>query len=262
MKPNPKSKSKIMEPKPYFYLYGITRVVAASPGILAPGVDGTGVVEAIAVDDLMAWYSPVSSREFGSELPQWMEDLEWLAERGVRHQKVVAEIAARTAIVPARFGTVFILRRNLTKHVAAHASETGEALKRVQDAEEWGVKVLRRLSPKPPQAVAGPVTSGAAYLRKKSALQSQRESERESKRESEISPELVAFANELSKCAVAAAPVGKLSSAQRGLEWQATFLVKKDDKSKWESVLRNYAARWADAREIECTGPWPPYSFV
>jgi hypothetical protein len=27
-------------------------------------------------------------------------------------------------------------------------------------------------------------------------------------------------------------------------------------------VLRKYAQQWGEERSIECTGPWPPYSFV
>lgn len=240
--------------KPFFYLYGITEALKQPHKIAAPGVDKAGPVDSVLVSDLLAWYSPVGAREFGIELPQRMENLEWLAATSVRHQKVVAEIAARTAIVPARFGTVFVSRKNLTSDVAAHAFETKKILEKIRDAEEWGVKVLRRTSSQVSPAAATTATSGAEYLRKKSAIQS--------KRETGISPEVVEFANELSKYAVAAAPIGKVSSAQRGLEWQATFLVKKNDKTKWESVLRSYAAKWSDAREIECTGPWPPYSFV
>lgn len=242
--------------KSFFYLYGISRTpenLAQVPKIGMPGVDGVGVVESIAVGDLTAWYSPVGAVEFGSDLARRMEDLEWLAEASVRHQKVVAEIAAHVPIVPARFGTVFVLRKNMVNDVASRAHETKKILEKIIDAEEWGVKVLRRR----PVAVARAVsdtTTGAEYLRQKAALQA--------KREVGTAPEIIAFANELSKHAVAVAPVGKLSSAQRELEWQASFLIKKKDKSKWEAVLRDYAAKWSDGREIECTGPWPPYSFV
>jgi hypothetical protein len=241
--------------KSFFYLYGISRTpenLAQVPKIGVPGVDGVGVVESIVVGDLTAWYSPVGAVEFGSDLAQRMEDLEWLAQTSVRHQKVVAEIAAHMPVVPARFGTVFVLRRNLVNDVAARAHETKKILEKITDAEEWGVKVLRRRTVVVARAVAD--TSGAEYLRQKAALQA--------KREVGTSPEIVTFANELSKHAVAVAPVGKLSSAQRELEWQASFLIKKKDKPKWDAVLRDYATKWSDGREIECTGPWPPYSFV
>ena len=238
--------------KSFFYLYGITGALENPRVIRAPGVDGVGKVESVAVGDLTAWYSAVGAVEFGSELAQRMEDLEWLTEASVRHQKVVAEIAAHRSIVPARFGTVFVSRKNLVNDVESRSKETKKILGRITDAEEWGVKVLRRR----PAAVARAVaeTSGAEYLRQKAALQA--------KREVGTAPEIIAFANELSKHAVAAAPVGKLSSAQRDLEWQASFLIKRKDKPRWEAVLREYAAKWSDEREIECTGPWPPYSFV
>ena len=34
------------------------------------------------------------------------------------------------------------------------------------------------------------------------------------------------------------------------------------DGAKLESVLEKYARQWRDTRRIDCSGPWPPYSFV
>jgi hypothetical protein len=33
-------------------------------------------------------------------------------------------------------------------------------------------------------------------------------------------------------------------------------------RKQWDNVLRRYATEWGAERSIECTGPWPPYSFV
>ncbi len=55
---------------------------------------------------------------------------------------------------------------------------------------------------------------------------------------------------------------GKVSGGQRDLEWQASFLVRRADRKKWDDVLAKFARRWGYERRIETTGPWPPYSFV
>jgi Gas vesicle synthesis protein GvpL/GvpF len=235
--------------KSVFYLYGIT---PAGPEfqVTAPGVDGVAAVEAVEVTDLAAWYSRVDAREFGEELAQRMENLEWLADMSVRHQRVVALVAAQSAIVPARFGTIFLTLQNLKKDVAGRVAEAKATLDRIADAEEWGVKVLRRA---PPVAMVT-ANSGAEYLRKKAALQTARQKT--------VSDEVNCFADELSKIAKASAPIGRLSSSQRDLEWQAAFLVAKSRKHDWDAILRRYASEWAESREIECSGPWPPYSFV
>ena len=31
---------------------------------------------------------------------------------------------------------------------------------------------------------------------------------------------------------------------------------------KLEAALKKYAGSWKDERRIDCSGPWPPYSFV
>ncbi len=237
-----------------FYLYGITAGRAGAVKIAQIGVDGSAAVEAVAcgadeeAGDLVAWYSAVLGDDFGANLAARMESLEWLAETSVRHQRVVAAVAAKTAIVPARFGTVFLSVSNMQAHVAAHAEATRKSLAKISDAEEWGVKVYRRK-----RAASAPTASGSGtdYLKAKAKLKI-----------AETAPEIIAFANDLSKVAADAAAGGKLSSSQRDVEWQAAFLVKRKQKAKWDAVLRRYAQAWGEEREIECTGPWPPYSFV
>jgi len=109
------------------------------------------------------------------------------------------------------------------------------------------------LNPAPP---ASPIeaASGRDYLRAKAMVQV--------KKRTELDPDVVEFARELQAIAQDSAPAGKVSSGQSNLEWQASFLVRKKDRPKWDNMLKRYATRWADRREIQCTGPWPPYSFV
>ena len=67
----------------------------------------------------------------------------------------------------------------------------------------------------------------------------------------------------LSFCIAAeTAPVGNVSRGQRGLSFQASLLVKRSKRKRFESLLEKFARDWAQDRRIECTGPWPPYSFV
>ncbi len=70
------------------------------------------------------------------------------------------------------------------------------------------------------------------------------------------------FIAEVTKLAVAASPGGKASAGQPGLLWHASFLIRRKDRKKLESALAKYAARWKNVRRIDCSGPWPPYSFV
>ena len=78
----------------------------------------------------------------------------------------------------------------------------------------------------------------------------------------ESQAELTKFAQALERVALESAAGGTITGGQRGLRFQRSLLVKKSDRKKLESVLARFSRRWAEVREIECTGPWPPYSFV
>jgi hypothetical protein len=244
------------------YLYGIGKS-RPSKKPRAPGVDGAAAVEALACSGLTCWLSRVDAHEFGEQLEQNIENLDWLAEASVRHQRVVAELSSNETILPARFGTVFVTEKTLAADVARRKRELEPALKRLAGADEWGVKVF---------VVAEPVASVAAesgrdYLQQKAAMLKPAPSPQASKEVQEL-------AEALSKVAVDAVPGGKVSGGQRDLEWQASFLVRRADRKKWDDVLAKFARRWGSEersekgsekvheRRIETTGPWPPYSFV
>ena len=96
------------------YLYGISEAPAAKkPAAKAwersgsVGIDGVHAVQASACGDFLCWVCEVDQASFANAVERNMENLEWLALHGVRHQQVVGEVAEQMTIVPARFGTVF-----------------------------------------------------------------------------------------------------------------------------------------------------------
>lgn len=243
-----KSKSRATN-QPLLYLYGIS---AEGPKTTITGsIHGNASVETLQDSGLTAWFSRVPENEFGERLASKMEDLEWLAGASVRHQRTVAQIAEVVTVLPARFGTVFTSENSLLQHMQAEKRKFSDTLARIEGTEEWGVKLF--LNPSPP---ASPIeaVSGRDYLRAKAMVQV--------KKRTEVDPDVVEFARELQAIAADSAPAGQVSSGQSNLEWQASFLVRKKDRPKWDRLLKRYATRWADRREIQCTGPWPPYSFV
>src|ERR1700682_2903376 len=85
------------------YLYGITSGPAAAP-VPIPGVDGLNSVKALECDGLVCWISNVSRADFARNLAKNMEDLDWIAEIGTRHQRAVSAIAESQDILPTRLG--------------------------------------------------------------------------------------------------------------------------------------------------------------
>ena len=237
------------------YLYGITEPL---PARSAPadvfGVDRTSALEPIECEGVVCWVSRVSAEEFEKDLNKNMENLDWLAVASVAHQRALSAIRTQAEVLPARFGTVFRNLSSLQKHVRAGLRQFQKDFKRLKDADEWGVKVFAL---QPAVKNASPAArSGRAYLMARAALVPRHDSR------PQTDHELDEFSKELERVAEETAAVGKISSGQRGLTFQRSLLVKRANRPRMESVLRKFSERWADTRKIECTGPWPPYSFV
>jgi hypothetical protein len=197
--------------------------------------------------------SRVSGKEFEESLATNMENLEWLSTASVAHQRAIAALAQKTDILPARFGTVFRDENSLRKHVRARMRELAKDFKRVKDADEWGVKVFESA---PVAATLPKVKSGKDYLMAKAAMLPRKKSAQIPE------DELAKFEAALGGVAEETAAPGRISSGQRGLSFQTTLLVKRSNRQQLQSVLKKFSKKWAAARSIECTGPWPPYSFV
>jgi hypothetical protein len=234
------------------YLYGVSPASAKAPAMQMLGIDGEHGVEAMPCSGFTCWVTPVNAHEFAAELARKMEELEWLAESSVRHQRVVAAIAAKVTLLPARFGTIFLSHESLGADVGSRAQILGEAFTRVKDADEWGVKVFLTVPPRPALASA---KSGKDYLLKKAkAIAAARKSGPDEETEK--------LAQELAKLTRARAVSNKVSSGQQGLQWQSSYLLPRAKRKQWDAVLLKYARKWAETRRIEASGPWPPYSFV
>jgi hypothetical protein len=237
------------------YLYGVSRAAgkkAAPARIASPGIDGVSAVKTIACGDFVCWVSEVDHARFAQAVESNKENLEWLALHGVRHQQVVGEVAAKMAIVPARFGTIFSGEAALVKNVLGRSRALGRVFEHVADADEWGVKVFTEKKTAPVAVSAA--RSGKEYLQQKAA--------QVKKRPERNGSELQELVAALEGVASGSAPSGKVSGAQPNLLWQGTFLVPRGRRRQWERVLSEFVERWDGLRRIEVNGPWPPYSFA
>lgn len=234
------------------YLYGITETeLREIPELI--GVDRFAPIEVVDCEGVFCWISRVSALDFEKNLASNMENLDWLAETSVAHQRVISAISQFTDILPTRFGTVFRTEKSLCKHVARRVRGLKKDFERIQGADEWGVKVFTLQLAPLPMPVA---RTGKDYLKAKAALLPSR------KPKSVQREDMIKFEQALAGVATEAAPVGNVSRGQRGLSFQTSLLVKRTKRKQLESVLEKFARQWAREHRIECTGPWPPYSFV
>ena len=232
------------------YLYGISQTANPPRGTI--GVDGDAAVEAMRCAGLVCWISQVAKTEFADNLAKNIENLDWLTEMTPRHQAALAAIAEANDVLPARFGTVFLNEKSLEEDVRGRKAVLAADLKRIQGNEEWGVKVFA-LRPELAEIPVG--KTGKDYLHAKSALLRARAPVKDD-------GEITRLAKELEKFAVETAEVGKISGGRRDLRYQISLLLKRGEGKKLQSVLKRYENEWKDSRHIECSGPWPPYSFV
>jgi Gas vesicle synthesis protein GvpL/GvpF len=233
------------------YLYGVSQNSHA-PAAKMIGIDGAALVEPLRFADLVCWICRVSKDGFADQLSDRMQDLDWLAETTPRHQSVLAAIGTVNDVLPTRFGTVFLNESSLRADIEKRKPVLLADLKRIRGNEEWGVKVF---SVRPEVAEINSVRNGKSYLEAKSALLRARSSAKDD-------GEIKRFAKELENFSVDTAAGGKISSGRPDLRFQVSLLLRRSDREKFASMLKRFEKEWKNTRHIECSGPWPPYSFV
>lgn len=238
--------------KTALYLYGVSLPTRNKVEIRAEAVDGEAAIESTRFDGFDCWVSRVDRSEYADHLAENMEDLEWLAMIGVRHQRAVADLASKLEMLPARFGTVFLSEQSLKEHVASGKKNFKAVFKKIAGSDEWGIKVFR--AAQPGRAVIVEAASGTDYLKSKAQSVMPRAKEEDSK--------LLELVQALSGLSVDMAPGGKASSGQPSLVWHGSFLVRRSAQKKFASTLRKFTAEFSEGYRVECSGPWPPYSFV
>src|SRR5436305_5173055 len=116
--------------KNVLYLYGISEGQVPPPSLA--GVDGAATIEAVPCAGLVCWISRVAASDFADNLARNMENLDWLAEVGVRHQRAVAAVAELCDVLPARFGTVFLSESTLAADVRSRKPTLLADLQRIR----------------------------------------------------------------------------------------------------------------------------------
>jgi Gas vesicle synthesis protein GvpL/GvpF len=233
------------------YLYGITKSSGLATSV--KGVDDVATIETITCGGLVCWISRVSRTEFADNLSKNIENLDWLAAMSVRHQRAASAIAEPHDILPARFGTIFVNEASLCRDIKERKALLETDFKRIEGSQEWGIKVFRL--PEQARALPAKVRTGKDYLQAKSTLMRKPPSK-------ESDQEMARFAAELESISESTAGGGSISGGRRDLLYQVSLLLKRTNRQKLQALLERFSRQWKHTRNIECTGPWPPYSFV
>ena len=250
------------------YLYCLARGVGDPPAIEGPGVDGERLLNLIPFRDVVAVVSVVRVDDFcGPAAEARMEDLAWVAPWACRHETVVEAVMRASPVMPARFGTLFSSRERLIDWLAIHYVAISRALDRLGDHEEWAVKgrLNRRVAEAPLLAVAlarraASVSPGARYLeerRIRAGIGGDLDAWLQTLCE-RVAGQLREHAVEFRERAVAPAVSDK--EGVPILNW--AFLVPCESVGDFRAAVQRITATYAERGVVlDCSGPWPSYSF-
>jgi hypothetical protein len=197
----------------------------------------------------------------------------WVASRAMRHERVLEHFAARTSIVPLRFGAIYLKRARVEEMLNERAEELRALTRRLRGKEEWGVnlfcdraQLLEKIAALSPalreiNERADKATAGQAYLLRKKI---------EALRADEARAEIRRVTGEVEKRlsthsdGAVRLPVRQAETAEHtDLSAKLAFLVERERFQDFRAAAEELAASHARAGfRLELTGPWPAYNFV
>lgn len=259
------------------YVYGVGRVPAGgeSAPLQLEGVVPEAPVQRLVHGSLVAFVSMVPASRFGAnEIRSGLADAEWLRGRVLAHERTVEQLCSSLGVVPFRFCTIYRDAAEVSDILARHRADLDQALDRVRDAAEWGVKLyydreaLRRQVEAASRAMrklrktlTGASPGAQFFLRKKydRAL------------DGEVVSAIARCVEHsrrcLDECAREAVETEVQSPAEHGrpdaMVMNAACLVDERAFSKFKRTLAALQAETAaHGFTYELTGPWPAYHFV
>jgi len=233
------------------------------------GVTGVGgaAPRPLRAAGLVAVVAEVDESEFGADaLHRNLEDLDWLEQAARAHHGVIAAVAGTRPVVPARLATVYTCAAAVEAMLRERAADFREALARIAERSEWGVKafVATPASPDGPSGAAaegpGRGAPGTAYLQRR---REQLTAGQDARRKAMVSAQTVDA--ELARLSLSArryppqAP--DLAGRSTAMALNAAYLVADERADKFVAAVAELAARHPAVR-LTLTGPWPAYSFA
>jgi len=125
----------------HYCLYALTWADCPANGF-GPGVDSRFPVELVRFGRLAAVTSRVGLDQFDlAKLQEGTADFPWLSKVAVRHNAIIVAVARNLPVLPIRMGIFFTSRSSLIAKLAPYEANTAEFLRRIEDQQEWAVKI-------------------------------------------------------------------------------------------------------------------------
>ncbi len=206
----------------------------------------------------------------GPAAEQNLEDLGWVSERALRHERAVERVFSHGPVLPARFGTLFSSAEVLERFLETNQRTIIDFLESVRDHEEWGIKAqLERatarkwLSAKITKTTGddAALSPGLRYVREKRA---QAAAEKELHTWVANCCDTVAreMGEYVTKWRQRKMLDDRISGDSLETMLNIAVLIRRDRvHDLLTRVEETNSERAAQGLNLVLTGPWPPYSF-
>lgn len=123
------------------YLYGVVPGDAPDPPAALAGV-GDAPVAVLRLDGAAAVVSFLPGAEYAAAAVETrLQDLAWVGEQGVAHERVVLWFVDHADILPARLLSLYADEAALRTSLAGQSAHLHGALRRLRGRREWNLKV-------------------------------------------------------------------------------------------------------------------------
>jgi hypothetical protein len=125
----------------FLYLYGFVPPATPAPTDLT-GIAGSPI-ELLSSGDVKAVVGRVPAQDYApGRIEDRLQDLKWVAEQGVAHERVVAWFVDHAQILPAPLFTMYSSPAALHTAVADRIADVHAELQRLHGHREWDVKIF------------------------------------------------------------------------------------------------------------------------
>lgn len=254
------------------YLYGFVPSTAPAPPAALVGLGGVAV-DLVDIDGVRAVIGRLAADRFGSAAVEArMQDLQWVGEQGLAHERVVLWFVDHADILPARLFSMYADEAALRTALAPRAPHIAGELRRLGGRREWNLKAaydpavlgrhggelsdeLRRMDAEIENAAPG----RRYLLQRKRADILKREVGRVARRlADELLDGLRAEAEAVHTLALPAAD----DDAGAVVLSAALLITREAEPAIRAAVDRRIAGLTALGMHITFSGPWAPYRFV
>ncbi len=258
------------------YVYGIIRANEDGKEPIVPPLNGLAdnPIHTIVGDGLAALVSMPAMKADGTPFEEELKDPEQAKSLILDHHRVLQRLLDTRTVLPMRFGALFTDAEKVSEALHEHRHGLLEALERVEDAREWGVKIFcdrsvldHHLSEASPAVLAARDELAAA--RQGRAFFLQRRIARLGEEEAERAIAQGAEESRRSLCDIVRADASmKLQPAAvhgraDDMEWNGAFLVAKPAEERFFALIDELRKVHGPLGfHYETNGPWPPFSFA